>query len=72
MSRTRSRRFKMADVRTLKRNKGLDGWTIDYAQLLEIKRRVGVNDYSQALEDVEVVPLAAVKAGFALLEPKEP
>lgn len=59
-------------VRVLKRNKGSDGWTIDYAQLLEIKRRVDVNDDSQAMEDVEVVLLAAVKAGFALLEPKEP
>ena len=61
----------MTDVRVLKRYKGQGGWTIDYDQLLEIKGKVDFIDDSKFLEDVEVVMLAAVKAGFALLEPRK-
>lgn len=61
----------MTDVRVLKRYKGQDGWTIDYDQLLEVKRKVDAMDEWQSLEDVEVIMLAAVKAGFALLEPRK-
>lgn len=61
----------MTDVRTLKRYKGQGGWTIDYDQLLEIKRKVDFIDEFQSLEDVEVIMLAAVKAGFARLEDRK-
>lgn len=61
----------LIDVRLLKRDKGTNGWTIDYDQLLEIKRKVDAIDEWQSLEDVEVVMLAAVKAGFARLEGRE-
>ncbi len=61
----------MTDVRTLKRHKGQGGWTIDYDQLLEIKGKVDFIDEWQSMEDVEVIMLAAAKAGFALLEARK-